>query len=190
MKKPPTSQPLNLSSISYHISPQYKASLACYFHVFKYEKSTNIFVHCLEEYVCACLFTFNIAYKGGQFNILVFGSVNGCLWVQAFTWKNWRVWISSMHQKSMQRGTILKMFRIKIDNQRLSNRVLVIFSMWSTKPPPHDDERSPTLSIDISKAKKVPSIPEGQSFELSTSIGIHLSLLVIWAMLSTITTKK
>lgn len=89
-----------------------------------------------------------------------------------------------------QSGAILKMLRIKIANQMLSNFVLVILRMWRTKPPPHDAERSPTLSIDIRRAKKVPSIPEGQSFELSTSIGIHLSLLVILAMLSTITTKK
>ena len=59
-------------------------------------------------------------------------------------------------KNSMQSGAILRMFRIKIANQRLSNRALVIFSMWSTNPPPHDDERSPAISTDISKAKKVP----------------------------------
>jgi len=93
-------------------------------------------------------------------------------------------------KNSSQSGVSLKMFLIKMANQILSNLVLVILRMWRTKPPPHDAERSPTLSIDIRRAKKVPSMPEGHSFELSTSIGIHFSLLVIWAMLSTITTEK
>ncbi|PPE00828.1 hypothetical protein GOBAR_DD02170 [Gossypium barbadense] len=43
------------------------------------------------------------------------------------------------------------------------------------KPPPNEDERRPTLSMDISKAKKLHSMTEGQSFVANIRRGIHLS---------------
>nr|GMD26506.1 serine/threonine-protein kinase PRP4 [Ipomoea batatas] len=68
------------------------------------------------------------------------------------------------------------MFLIKTASQSLPNCVLVTFRTWSKKPPPHDDVRSPVLSIDMSKAKNVPSMPGGQS--LANSGGKPRSNLV------------
>lgn len=72
-------------------------------------------------------------------------------------------------------GQILAMLRIKTAIQRLSNLVRVIFKTSSKMPPSHDDVLIPILSIDMTNAKKVPSIPRGHSMALSTRRGIHLS---------------
>lgn len=87
-------------------------------------------------------------------------------------------------------GEILAMLRIKMATQRLSNLVLVIFKTWIKKPPSHDEENRPMLPIDMINAKKVPSIPGGQSFELSTSSGINLSLPTNWNAHSSSTANK
>ncbi|KAL9260849.1 Zinc finger CCCH domain-containing protein [Drosera capensis] len=74
---------------------------------------------------------------------------------------------------------ILRMFRTRIPIHRLPKLVGVIPKICIKTPPPHDEVKNPTLSIDMSKAKKVPSIPGGQSLALSTTSGIHLSFPVI-----------
>lgn len=83
-------------------------------------------------------------------------------------------------KNKMPIGRTLKKLRITIAIQRLSNWVLVMFKVWSNRPPAQDEVRLPTWSIDISNAKNVPSMPEGQIFELSTRRGIHLRRPIIW----------
>ena len=100
---------LNLSSMSYHISPQFKASLAWYFHVFEYEKSKNIFV---LAYLPSTLLTREAN------SIFLFSEVSIAAFESKLSLGRMEEFGSALGNKnSMQSGTILKMLWIKIANQ-------------------------------------------------------------------------
>ena len=82
------------------------------------------------------------------------------------------------------------MLWIKIATHRLWNWVRVILKLCSKIPPSHEEENNPMLPIDMIKAKKVPSIPGGQSLALRMSSGIYLSLTTNWFVHSSRTANK
>ena len=84
----------------------------------------------------------------------------------------------------------LKIFLIRTTNHKLVKSDLVTCSRWRTMPPAHLDESEPRLSMHISRAKKVPSMPKGQSLVLRMIMGIHLTLATTLEMHSSMTTKR